>query len=360
MVDGFVHDVGASRVVFGAGSRWRVPEEVARLGAWRVLLVSGARQREYADELAARLRPAGRVTSVAQHVPVAAVDEAAVVAEEVRADLLVSVGGGSAVGLAKAVALRTGLRIVAVATTYAGSELSPLWGVTEGGRKVTGRDRAVQPVVAVYDPELTVSLPAGVSAASGMNALAHLVEGLYAPDASPLIMLQAQEGIRALAGALPRVVDDPSDLRARGEALYGAWLGGAVLGAATMGLHHKVCHVLGGAYDLPHAATHAAMLPFVTAFNAEAAPAAMRRAADALSAGSGGALGAGSGGDAARALHELAERIKAPTSLVQAGFDPARIPEAAALVAASPPVNPRPVDEPAVRELLERACRLHW
>ena len=229
-------------------------------------------------------------------------------------------------------------------TTYAGSEMTPIWGVTDGGRKTTGRDRTVLPATVVYDPALTTSLPTDISAASGMNALAHLVEGLYAPDASPVTAVLAEEGIRALADALPRVVVAPGDLDARACALYGAWLAGWVLGTAGMGLHHKICHVLGGAYNLPHAGTHSAVLPFVTAYNAPAAPAAMVRAARALGAQ-----------DPARALWKLAERIGAPTSLAQVGLDPGRIPEAARLVVETSPVNPRPVDRAAVDELLRAA-----
>ncbi len=200
------------------------------------------------------------------------------------------------------------------------------------------------PATVVYDPALTTSLPADISAASGMNALAHLVEGLYAPDASPVTAVLAEEGIRVLADALPRVVVAPGDLDARADALYGAWLAGWVVGTAAMGLHHKICHVLGGAYDLPHAGTHSAVLPYVTAYNAPAAPAAMVRAARALGEP-----------DPARALWELAGRIGAPTSLAQVGIDPGRIPEAARLVVEAPPTNPRPVDEAAVQELLRAA-----
>jgi maleylacetate reductase len=222
--------------------------------------------------------------------------------------------------------------------------MTPIWGVTDGGRKTTGRDRTVLPATVVYDPALTTSLPTDISAASGMNALAHLVEGLYAPDASPVTAVLAEEGIRALADALPRVVVAPGDLDARSCALYGAWLAGWVLGTAGMGLHHKICHVLGGAYNLPHAGTHSAVLPFVTAYNAPAAPAAMVRAARALGAQ-----------DPARALWKLAERIGAPTSLAQVGLDSGRIPEAARLVVETSPVNPRPVDRAAVDELLRAA-----
>ncbi|MGH3780611.1 MAG: maleylacetate reductase [Pseudonocardiaceae bacterium] len=342
----FVYDVPASRVVFGTGRIRQVPDEVERLGAERVLLIAGGREKRYADELAAALgsRLVDRISEVVMHVPAALATAAYERTEQYGADLMVSLGGGSAIGLAKAVALRTGLPILAVPTTYAGSEMTPIWGLTDGGRKTTGRDRTVQPATVVYDPALSTSLPADISAASGMNALAHLVEGLYAPDASPVTAVLAEEGIRALADALPRVVVAPRDLDARARALYGAWMAGWVLGTAGMGLHHRICHVLGGTYDLPHAGTHSAVLPFVTAYNAPAAPAAMVRAARALGAQ-----------DPARALWELARRIGAPTSLAQVGLDPGRIQEAARLVVETPPVNPRPVDRAAVHELLRAA-----
>ena len=342
----FVYDVPASRVVFGVGRIRQVPDEVELLGAERVLLIAGGREKKYADELAAALgsRLVDRIGEVVMHVPAALAAAAHEQTEQSRADLLVCLGGGSAIGLAKAVALRTRLPILAVPTTYAGSEMTPIWGVTDGGRKTTGRDRTVLPATVVYDPALTTSLPADISAASGMNALAHLVEGLYAPDASPVTAVLAEEGIRALADALPRVVVAPGDLDARSCALYGAWLAGWVLGTAGMGLHHKICHVLGGAYNLPHAGTHSAVLPFVTAYNAPAAPAAMVRAARALGPR-----------DPARALWKLAERIGAPTSLAQVGLDPGRIPEAARLVVETSTVNPRPVDRAAVDELLRAA-----
>ncbi|HEX8761548.1 MAG TPA: maleylacetate reductase [Pseudonocardiaceae bacterium] len=342
----FVYDVPASRVVFGTGRIRQVPDEVQRLGAERVVLIAGGQQKKYADGLAAALGPrlVDRIGEVVMHVPAALATAASERTEQSRADLMVCLGGGSAIGLAKAVALRTGLPILAVPTTYAGSEMTPIWGLTDGGRKTTGRDRTVLPATVVYDPALTTSLPTDISAASGMNALAHLVEGLYAPDASPVTAVLAEEGIRALADALPRVVVAPRDLDARTYALYGAWLAGCVLGTAGMGLHHKICHVLGGAYDLPHAGTHSAVLPFVTAYNAPAAPAAMVRAARALGAQ-----------DPARALWELARRIGAPTSLAQVGLDPDRIQEAARLIVENPPPNPRPVDRAAVHELLRAA-----
>lgn len=344
----FVHDVPASRVVFGCGSLGQVGAEVDRLGAERVLLVASSR---HGEALEAQLegRIAGRFSDVVMHVPVEVAQRAAAEARAAGADLLVAVGGGSAVGTAKAVARETGLPILAVPTTYAGSEMTPIWGLTENGRKTTGRDPAVLPRTVVYDPELTTSMPAALSAASGMNALAHLVEGLYAPSVSPLLAAQAVEGVRALASALPRVVADPADLDARSDALYGAWLAGWILGTCGMGVHHKVCHTLGGTYDLPHAPAHSAVLAYATQFNQDHAPEAMAAMVGAFAAAGRPAH------DAPSAVWQLASDLGAPVSLRSLGFDEARIPEAAAIVVDGRPVNPRPVDVHGVRALLAAA-----
>ncbi len=344
----FVHEAAGARVVFGAGARAQAATEVERLGCRRVLIVHGRHEASYADEIGADLgdRAVGRFSDIAMHVSPATADAARAAAEAVAADLLLVVGGGSAVGTAKAVALRTPLPILAVPTTYAGSEMTPIWGLTDGGRKTTGRDPRVQPRTVIYDPEVTVSLPAGVSAASGMNALAHLVEALYAPDVSPLLEVAAEEGIGALASGLPRVVAAPDDVASRSDALTGAWLAGWALGIATMGVHHKVCHVLGGTWQLPHAATHAAVLPFATAFNAAAAPAAMERIRRAL-ADAGHPAETAAGG-----LWDLAAAIGAPTSLASVGFSAGGVDEAARAVVDGRPVNPREVDQPGVRRLL--------
>ena len=347
----FVHDTPASRVVFGVGSRRRVTAEVDHLGTTRVLLVSGSHEQAYAEDLAADLgdRLAGRFTDIAMHVPVEVARAAAAAAAEVDADCLLALGGGSAIGTAKAVARESGLPIVAVPTTYAGSEMTPIWGLTESGRKTTGRDLRVLPAAVVYDPELTLSLPADLSAASGMNALAHLVEALYAPAVSPVVLLAAEEGVVALARALPGVVADPTDITARSEAMYGAWLAGWALGVCGMGVHHKICHALGGTWNLPHAQTHSAVLAYATAFNADAAPDAMARIVRAMAA-------AGREADsAAGGIWDLAHEIGAPTSLTAVGFPADAVDQAARMVVDGRPVNPRPVDLAGVTALLERA-----
>ena len=341
----FDHDDAGPRVVFGGGALAEVPAEAARLGAHRVLLIAGRHEKPYADWLADTMRPAGRIEDVAMHVPAQTAAAGVRAARGAGADLLVCLGGGSATGLAKAIAKETGLAILAVPTTYAGSELTSVWGLTSGGRKRTGRDPRVTPRVVVYDPELTLTLPAAVSAASGMNAVAHAAEALYAPDATAELKDRAEAGIRALAAALPKVVADPGDVAARTDALRGAWWCGAALAGATMGVHHTICHVLGGAYTLPHAETHAAVLPHAVACNEAFAPAAMTRLAAALNAP-----------DPAPALWDLTARLGVPTALAQLGFRHEDVEPAADLVVTQVSVkhgpNPRPVEREWVAELL--------
>ncbi|SDM23376.1 maleylacetate reductase [Geodermatophilus siccatus] len=347
MIRPFTYQALPMRVVFGPGSLASLPDEVAALGLTRVLVLCSPEQEVTGKQVADALgdRAAGVLPEARMHVPVEVARRARDMARGLGADGCVAVGGGSAVGLGKAIALEHGLPVIAVPTTYAGSEMTPVWGLTEGGAKRTGRDIRVLPKSVLYDPALTLTLPAGLSATSGMNAIAHAVEGLYAPDATPIVSLMAEEGTRALAAALPRVVADGSDLEARGEAQYGAWLCGAVLAATTMSLHHKLCHTLGGTLDLPHAQTHTVVLPHALAYNQPAAP----EAVTALSRALGGA------DDPARALWELAGRLGAPRSLAELGMQEDDIPRIAELAVANPYANPRPVTRGGVEVLLRTA-----
>jgi alcohol dehydrogenase class IV len=343
----FVFDQPARRVIFGAGSLDQLPSEVERAGIQRALVVSTPGRR-FADEAASRLggRLAGLSANAAMHVPIETVHAARARARELGVDGLIAIGGGSTIGLAKAVALDLAVPIVAVPTTYAGSEMTPIYGISEAGQKKTARDRRVVPKVVVYDPLLTLSLPPQVSGPSGMNAIAHCIEALYARDGNPVITLVSAEAIRVLSRSLPLVVRTPDDLAARTDALYGAWLAGTALGAVGMAIHHRVCHVLGGAFNLPHAEAHAVILPHAAAFNRDGAPEAMRTAADALGAA-----------DAARGLYDLAVRLGAPTSLKEIGMREDGLDRAAQRAAENPPPNPRPIDYEGVRALLEAAYR---
>jgi len=339
----FTYDALPGRVVFGTGAADRLGEEIDRLGASRVLLVGSKRALEGpAERLGGRV--AGSFAEVRQHVPAALAQAARELARELAADCLVAVGGGSATGLAKAVALAHTVPIVAVPTNYAGSEMTPIWGLTSDGRKQTGRDPRVLPAVVVYDPALTVSLPAALTGPSGMNALAHCVEALYAPGTNPATAALAVEGMGALARGLPQAVAAPEDLRGREDALLGAWLAGAALAVAGSAVHHQVCHTLGGAFGLDHAGTHAAVLPHAVRFVSAAVPDEMARVA--------GALGAA---DAASGCYDLARRLGAPAGLRELGLDEADLDRAAELCAARVAQAPRRASREELRALLADA-----
>ena len=342
----FVYVAQPSRVVFGAGALSQLGAEIERLGATRALVLSTPEQADSARRVAALLggRAAGLFAKAVMHVPIETAREARDEARRLGADCAVAIGGGSTTGLGKAIALDSGLPIVAIPTTYAGSEMTPIYGLTEGGVKKTGRDPRVLPRTVIYDPELTLTLPLGLTVTSALNAIAHAAEGLYAHDGNPITALMAEEGIRACAAALPRLAADARDLDARGDALYGAWLCGSVLGAVAMGLHHKLCHTLGGSFGLPHAEVHTVILPHALAYNAAQAPAAMRAIARALGAA-----------DAAAGVFELAARHGAPTSLKALGMPADGLDRAADLAVQTPYPNPRPLERDALRALLQRA-----
>ncbi len=341
----FAYEALPARVIFRAGALEDLPHELARLGS-RALVLATPEQRPLAEQAAGLLgsRAAGVFAEARAHVPIETARAASAEVRRLSADCCVAVGGGSTTGLAKALALELELPILAVPTTYAGSEMTPIWGITEDGLKRTGRNPRVLPRTVLYDPLLTLSLAPALSGTSGINALAHCVEGLYSEAANPLTSLMAEEGIRALSGSLPRIVRAPQSLEARSEALYGAWLGGAVLGAVGMALHHKLCHVLGGTFDLPHAETHAIILPHAVAYNAAAAPQALRRIASALGVE-----------DPAQGLLELARAVGAPTALKDIGMSRSALERAVELATASPYFNPAPIRADGLRRLLENA-----
>jgi maleylacetate reductase len=338
----------AVRVIFGRGSLAKVPSEARTLGT-RVMIISGRHEVDAAAAVSAGLGDdlVARIPDVVQHVPVDVAVRAVDAARVAEVGLVISIGGGSATGLAKVVARDTGLPILAVPTTYAGSEMTPIWGQTDHGEKTTGRDPRVLPRLVVYDPLLTISMPADLTAASGMNALAHALESLYAPDATIRSSEVAEEAIRALANGLPEAVARPDDLEARTAALRGAWLAGWALGSTTMGLQHKLAHVVAGKYQLPHAGVHSALLPHVAAFNAAAVPVPFARAVRAMGLGGPDEVGA--------AMFELATQLHAPTSLAELGLDDDAIPGVAKIIGASPVPNPRDYTEEQVVVLLEQA-----
>jgi maleylacetate reductase len=343
----FTYTANPSRVVFGPGALAELPAEIERLGARRALVLSTPEQVDSARRVAALLgeRAAGLFPKAVMHVPIETAREARTEAQRLGADCAVAIGGGSTTGLGKAIALDSGLPIIAIPTTYAGSEMTSIYGLTEAGVKKTGRDARVLPRTVIYDPELTLTLPLAMTVTSALNAIAHAAEGLYAHDGNPITALMAEEGIRASAAALFPLASDPQDIEARSDALYGAWLCGSVLGTVSMGLHHKLCHTLGGSFNLPHAETHTVILPHAMAYNAATAPEAMQRIARAL----------GATGDAPNALFHLARRCGAPVSLAAIGMPADGLDRAADLAAAAPYPNPRPLERGALRSLLQRA-----
>lgn len=344
----FVYQGSPQRIVFGAGTLATIADETARLGIRRALILSTPGHAGQAEAVATLLgdTAAGIFAGARMHTPVEVTESALSAVRDASADGTIAIGGGSTTGLGKAIALRTGLRQIAVPTTYAGSEITSVLGETGGGRKTTIRDPKVVPETVIYDVDLTLTLPASLSVTSGFNAIAHAVEGLYARDGNPILALLAEEGIRALSHAFPRIVEDPRGKSGRTDALYGAWLCGTVLAGTEMALHHKLCHVLGGTFNLPHAETHAVVLPYVTAFNAPAAPEAMERV--------GRALGVA---DPASGLFELARNCGAPTALRDIGMPEGGIGRAADLAVANPYWNPRAFTRDDIVSLLTAAWR---
>ncbi|MBB3331665.1 alcohol dehydrogenase class IV [Halomonas campaniensis] len=342
----FVYHGLPSRVVFGQGTLSRLAEEIEQLGCRRALVLATPQQQEQARAVLEQLgeRGAGLFTEAAMHTPVEVTERAMRVVEELAVDCTVAIGGGSTIGLGKAIALRTWLPQVAIPTTYAGSEMTPILGETRDGIKTTQRTLEVLPETVIYDVDLTLSLPAGMSGTSGINAIAHAVEALYARDRNPVISLMAEEGIAALARSLPVIAGDPGNAEARADALYGAWLCGTCLGSVGMSLHHKLCHTLGGSFDLPHAETHTIVLPHAVAYNAPAAPEAMSRIARALGCE-----------DPAAGLFDLARAVGAPTALEQIGLKPSDVERATEIATRNPYWNPREVEAQGIHRLLSHA-----
>lgn len=334
-----------ARIVFARGAMGRVGEALSDLGCSRSLVLSTSFQSDAACELAQSLGKlcVGVYAKAAMHTPVGVTEDAMKVIAEQRVDCVIAFGGGSTVGLGKAIAYRTDLPQIAIPTTYAGSEVTNILGQTEGGKKTTLKSPRVIPEVVLYDPDLTLTLPAKMSVTSGINALAHAAEALYAKDKNPVATMMAAEGARALIEALPRVAADPGDIAARERAFYGSWLCGSVLGQVGMALHHKLCHTLGGTFDLPHAETHTVVLPHAILYNAEAAHTDLLPLAEAL------------GGPAGPGLWAFAKSLGAPMALKDLGMPEEGISTAADLAMANPYWNPRPLERDAIEALIRAA-----
>jgi maleylacetate reductase len=346
MQDSFVYQMLPTRVVFGRGTSATLPLEAERLGLHRLLVLSTPDQVTLAEQVGELLggRAAGAFHGATMHTPIEVTERALELVKAERIDGIVAAGGGSTTGLGKAIALRTDLPQIVLPTTYAGSEMTPILGETEGDRKTTQRSPKIQPEVVIYDVDLTLSLPPAMSALSAFNAMAHAVEALYAPDNNPIVTMMAEDGVRAIVDSLPRVLEEPDGPEARASLLYGAWLCACCLGATSMGLHHKLCHTLGGLFDLPHAKTHAIVLPYALAYNAPMVPEAMARLRRAMGAD-----------DAVRALLDLGRDCGIPLALCDIGMPYEGIALAVKQALKNPYDNPRPVEAAALATLLTRA-----
>jgi maleylacetate reductase len=343
--DVFSYEVLAARILFGPGRLGEAGQEVARLGCGRALILTTASQAPAGERLRDALGPlaVGLVAGAVRHTPVEVTEATMGVVASTRADCVIAYGGGSTIGLGKAIALRTNLPQIVIPTTYSGSEVTPILGETQAGLKITKRDGRILPETVIYDPELTVRLPVAVSMASGLNAMAHALEGLYAQDRNPVSTLQALAGVEALYSALPAILANPANRAARSAALYGAWLCGTVLGTVGMSLHHKLCHTLGGSFGLPHAETHAVILPQALAYNEDGARAALAP----LPGLFGPRLGAG--------VFDFTARLGVPLSLRALGFAESDLDRATRIAIENPYWNPVPVEPAGIRQLLQAA-----
>lgn len=337
MMTPFIYAALPTRVIFGRGKITEVASEAMRLGMKRPLVITT--QHQAASGLAI-VQTSGGVAyaSAAMHTPLNVTEEALALVKSEGCDGTIALGGGSSTGLGKAIALRTDFPQLVIPTSYAGSEMTNILGETAGGEKTTKRDSKIQPETVIYDADLLDTLPDSFAATSGMNAIAHAVEGLYAVDGNPIVSLMAEEGIRAVAVGLPlgKIGHD--------EALYGAWLCATVLGSVSMALHHKLCHVLGGSFNLPHAETHTVILPHATAFNSVGSPDAMARICRALGSRT-----------AAGGLYDLAKKLGAPLTLKELGMPEEGLDRAADIAVANPYPNPRALERDAIRQLLDDA-----
>ena len=341
----FTHSAFASRIVFARGATAQIGDEVDRLGISAALVLATPRQSQEAEGILEQIgsRGVGTYLGATRHTPIEVTRDAVRVLQRLSADGVISLGGGSTIGLGKAIAARTGVPQIVIPTTYAGSEVTAILGETENGLKSTRSGPEILPETVIYDPARTDALPVALSVTSGLNAMAHAAEAIYARDGSPLYTAIAVEALAALHKALPEIVKEPQNRAARDTALYGAWLCGTVLAGVGMSIHHKICHTLGGALDLPHAATHAVMLPHTIDYVEEVVPNALAPAAGVL------------GHRAGQALYDFAGELGAPRSLRELGVLEGDLDRMVELTIAIPYWAPRTIEAAGIRELLQCA-----
>lgn len=345
MSSAFIYQSLPAKIIFGSGAISTLTAELEQLGCSKALVLSTPEQQAAAQHLVQQLGSlcVGLFAQATMHTPVEITALALQAYESCQADCVISLGGGSTIGLGKAIAYRVNTTHIAVPTTYAGSEVTPILGQTENKQKTTLRHPRILPSVVIYDPDLSLNLPIEMSITSGLNAMAHAIEALYAQDRNPVSTAMALQGIQALVSALPALIKEPNQAQARSDALLGAWLCGTVLGTVGMSLHHKLCHTLGGSFNLPHAQTHAVLLPHSLAYNASAAAPQLQPLQNLL------------GADIALSLHQLAQSLGAPLTLKELGLNESDLDQAAQIATQNPYWSPRPLEQHAIRAMLQRA-----
>ena len=333
-----------SRVIFGTGTVAQVAKEVDAFGARRAMVLTTPEQAGAGRNLARHLGPAAGslFSNATMHTPVEVTAKAIEAFEASDCDCVVSLGGGSTIGLGKAMAVRTGIKHLAIPTTYAGSEMTDILGETTSGEKTTRRDPSIRPDTVIYDVDLTLTLPFGFSVTSGLNAIAHAIEALYAEDANPVTDWMAFEGIKVLHEGLPRLDGNLEDVAVRSQVLYGSWLCSTVLGQCSMALHHKLAHVLGGTFDLPHGPTHSVLLPHTAGFNARGLE-RLKPVADLF----GGSLGSG--------LWDFAQALGAPMKLADLGLAKGDVPRAVDVAMKAQYANPRSYSRDDILDMISAA-----
>ncbi len=333
-------------ITFAAGAVSTIRQEVENLGFKKALILSTTGQSKNAQKLVGSLGnlAVGHFDQAKMHVPIETVESAIKFARDLDADCTISIGGGSTTGLGKALTLKENIANIAIPTTYAGSEMTNIWGITEDGTKITGRDDKVVPDLVIYDPELTLSLPPEIVGSSGLNALAQAVVNVATDKPNAMVTLMALEAIKAIATNLPKIIADPKNLDARSKVLYGSSMAGAALGTGTTSIHHKLCHTFGGTFNTPHAETHAILLPHSVAYNTEATAAGTQAVADAMGVG-----------NAASGLHDLALKVGAATALKEIGISEQDMDKAIEIIISMDSHNPAPITEKRLRQMLENA-----
>jgi maleylacetate reductase len=344
MISNFSYRSDPIRIVFGAGAVAALRAETEFHKISRLVVLCSPTRADFARRVTAPVadRFVGFCDTAGQHMPRDAFEHIVGEMKRLNADGFVVIGGGSPIGLAKAAAATTGLPYIAIVTTYSGSEMAARWYIGVADNRVNGESVAALPATAIYDPELTLDLPPAISAASGMNAMAHAVESLYGIDTNPVVQAMAEKAVRLLGASLPRVIENPRDIEARTDALYAAWL--AANFRAQVGLEHAIAQRVRQWFNLDHARTHAVATPYAVGFNAAAAPDAMTRIARALGAK-----------DAARGLYDLNVKLGLPTGLRDLGLKEADIGRAVEVVAAVKIAHPKTVSMADLLNVISQA-----